>query len=34
MILYTADCGQKEQRAECKTEETAATVRELCEAKY
>jgi hypothetical protein len=34
MILYTADCGQKEKTAECRTEEAAATVRELCKAKY
>jgi hypothetical protein len=34
MILYTIDCGRKEQTAECITKEVAATVRELCEAKY
>jgi hypothetical protein len=34
MILYTIDYGQKEQTAECRTEETTAAVRELCEAKY
>jgi hypothetical protein len=34
MILYTADCSRKEQIAECRTEEAAATVRELCDSKY
>jgi hypothetical protein len=34
MILYTADCGREEQTAERRIEETAAAVRELCEAKY
>jgi hypothetical protein len=34
MILYTADYGWKEQTAECRTEEAAAIVRELYEAKY
>jgi hypothetical protein len=34
MILYIVDCGQKEQTVECRIEEAAATVRELCEAKY
>jgi hypothetical protein len=34
MILYAADCGRKEQIAECRTEEATAAVRKLCEAKY
>jgi hypothetical protein len=34
MILYTADYGRKEQTAECRTEEVAVAVRELCKAKY
>jgi hypothetical protein len=34
MILYTTDYGRKEQTAECRIEEAAAAVRELCEAKY
>jgi hypothetical protein len=34
MILYTIDCGRKEQTVECRIEETAAAVKELCEAKY
>jgi hypothetical protein len=32
--MYTADCGREEQTVECRSEETAAAVRELCEAKY
>jgi hypothetical protein len=34
MILYTVDYSRKEQTAKCRIEEAAATVRELCEAKY
>jgi hypothetical protein len=34
MILYTADYSRKEQTTECRIEEAATTVRELCEAKY
>jgi hypothetical protein len=33
MILYAADCGRKEQKAECRIEEAAAAIRELREAK-
>jgi hypothetical protein len=34
MTLYTTDYGREEQIAEHRTEETATTVGELCEAKY
>jgi hypothetical protein len=34
MTLYTTDCGREEQTTEHRTEETAAAVGELCEAKY
>jgi hypothetical protein len=33
MILYAADCGRKEQKAKCRTEEVAAAVRELRKSK-
>jgi hypothetical protein len=33
-ILYAADCGRKEQAAECRIEKATAAVRKLCEAKY
>jgi hypothetical protein len=33
-ILYVADCGRKEQTAECRTEKAIAAGRKLREAKY